>query len=71
MPYYISKVRLATDGPKGSIKWITETYLVNAVSITHAESLVNEDFKDQGNEFEVKSVAEASIVKVIGNTKKL
>jgi hypothetical protein len=41
------------------------------VSITHAESLVNEDFKDQGNEFEVKSVAEASIIKVIGNTKKL
>lgn len=71
MSYYISKVRLATDGPKGSIKWITERYLVNAVSITHAESLVNEDLKDLGNNFEVKSVAEASIIKVIGSTKKL
>ena len=71
MPYYISKVKLATDGPKGSAKWITENYLVNAVSITHAESLVNEDFKDSGLEFEVKSVAESRIIKIIGNTKKL
>jgi|TARA_Y100000310_G_C20544610_1_gene744994 hypothetical protein len=71
MPYYISKVKLATDGPKGSVKWITENYLVNAVSITHAESLVNEDFKDSGLEFEVKSVAESRIIKIIGNTKKL
>jgi len=71
MQYYIRKVKLATDGPKGSVKWITENYLVNAVSITHAESLVNEDFKDSGLEFEVKSVAESRIIKIIGNTKKL
>ena len=71
MPYYISRVKVATDGPKGSIKWISESYLVNAVSITHAESLVNEDFKDTNIEFEVKSVSEANIIKVIGNSKKL
>ena len=71
MSYYISKVKLATDGPRGSVKWTTENYLVNAVSITHAESLVNEDFKDAGLDFEVKSVAESKIIKIIGNTKKL
>ena len=38
--YYTAKVKIAIDTPKG-VKWNTETYLVNAVSVTHAESLVN------------------------------
>jgi hypothetical protein len=70
MAYYVSKVKIATDTPKG-VKWQSETYLVNAVSVTHAESLVNEDFKDSGVEFEVKSVVKSQICKVIGNSKKL
>jgi len=68
--YYTAKVKIATDTPKG-VKWNTETYLVNAVSVTHAESLVHEDFKNDTIEFEVKSVSSSQIVKVIGNTKKL
>ncbi len=68
--YYTSKVKIAIDTPKG-IKWQSETYLVNAVSVTHAESLVVEDFKDAGIEFEVKSVSASQICKVIGSTKKL
>ena len=56
---------------KGQLNGYSESYLVNAVSITHAESLVNEDFKDTGIDFEVKSVSEANIIKVIGNSKKL
>jgi len=68
--YYVSKVKVAMDTPKG-VKWSTETYLVNAVSVTHAEALVNEDFKDVGLEFEVKSVSSSQICKVIGSSKKL
>ena len=68
--YYVSKVKIAIDTPKG-VKWNTETYLVNAVSVTHAEALVNEDFKDAGLEFEVKSVSSSQICKVIGSTKKI
>ena len=68
--YYTAKVKIATDTPKG-VKWNTETYLVNAVSVTHAESLVNEDFANDGIEFEVKSVSASQICKVIGSTKKL
>jgi hypothetical protein len=68
--YYTSKVKIAIDTPKG-VKWKTETYLVNAVSVTHAEQLVHEDFKDSGIEFEVKSVSASQICKVIGSTKKL
>ena len=68
--YYVSKVKIAIDTPKG-VKWNTETYLVNAVSVTHAEQLGHEDFKDAGLEFEVKSVSASQICKVIGSTKKL
>ena len=56
MAYYIAKVKVATDTPKG-IKWQSETYLVDALTVTHAESIVNEDFKDSGVEFEVKSIS--------------
>jgi len=68
--YYVSKVKIAIDTPKG-VKWNSETYLVNAVSVTHAEQLVHEDFKDARLEFEVKSVSASQICKVIGSTKKL
>jgi hypothetical protein len=68
--YYTAKVKVAPDTPKG-VKWNTETYLVNAVSVTHAESLVNEDFANDGVEFEVKAVSASQVVKVIGSTKKL
>tara|TARA_Y100000310_G_C20573512_1_gene759275 strand:+ start:20 stop:229 length:210 start_codon:yes stop_codon:yes gene_type:complete len=68
--YYTAKVKIATDTPKG-VKWVTEMYLVNAVSVTHAESLVNEDFANDGVEFEVQAVSASRVIKVIGNTKKL
>jgi len=64
MAYYIAKVKIATDTPKG-VKWQSETYLVDALTVTHAEAQVNEDFKDSGIEFEVKSVAKSQICKVI------
>ena len=45
MPFYVAKVKVATDTPKG-VKWVSESYLVDAVSVTHAEAKVNEDFKN-------------------------
>ena len=68
MSYYIAKVKIATDTPKG-IKWATDTYLVNAVSVTHAEELIHEDFIGSGIQFEVKSVSSTRILKVINDDK--
>jgi|TARA_R100000278_G_scaffold42669_1_gene37562 hypothetical protein len=70
MAYYVSRVKIATDTPKG-VKWLNERYLVNAVSVGHAEQLVHDDFKDSGIQFEVKSVSASPICKVIGTTKKI
>ena len=64
MSYYVAKVKIATDTQKG-VKWVTETYLVDAVSVTHAEQLINSDFSNSGVQFEVKSVSDTKICKII------
>ena len=69
MAYYVAKVKIATDTSKG-VKWQSESYLVDALTVTHAEALVNEDFKDDGVEFEVKSVSKSQICKVIESSTK-
>ena len=51
MSYYIAKVKIATDTSKG-VKYVSEQYLVNATSVTHAEALVNKDFVDTGIDFD-------------------
>ena len=69
MSYYLVKVKVATDTPKG-VKWQTETYLANAATVTHAEALVNEDFQHSGIDFEVKSISSSPIMKVIESQNK-
>ncbi len=64
MSYYIAKVNVSTDTPKG-VKKVNETYLVTASTVTHAEALINKDFQDSGVDFEVKSVTASNILKVI------
>jgi hypothetical protein len=54
------------DTPKGpKIKKITETYLVEALSVTEAEAKVIEDFKGYTFDFEVKSVTASKIIKIL------
>ena len=64
MAYYTAKVRIAVDSPKG-VKRVTEMYLVNAKSVTHAEAMVTKDFEGDGVDFEVKAVSNSKIIKVI------
>jgi hypothetical protein len=68
MSYYTAKVQLveSVDTPKGpKEKRITETYLVEALSVTEAEAKVIEDFKGYSFDFEVKSVSSSKIIKII------
>ena len=69
MPYYLARLKFASDGPRGGVKWSTEHYLVNAVSITHAETLINQEFSDVVIEFEVAGITQSKIVKIIDKTK--
>jgi hypothetical protein len=68
MSYYTAKVQMtdSIDTPKGvKEKKVTETYLVEALSVTEAEAKVIEDFKGYTMDFEVKSVSASRIIKII------
>lgn len=63
--YYTAKVVLKVEQDSGAIKKVTELYLVDAVSVTDAEVKVNKEFEGERSEFEVTSISETKIVKVI------
>ena len=68
MSYYTAKVQLidTVDTPKGTKeKKTTETYLVEALSVTEAEAKVVKDFQGYTMDFEVKSVSASKIIKII------
>ena len=65
MKYYKAKVKVITQDDKGRQKKTTEEQLVHAVSVTDAETKVHEEFKNDSVEFEVTSVLETRIIKVI------
>ena len=44
MKYYIAKVKVHHTDDKGRVKKLTEQYVVNAVSVTDAETKVVKDF---------------------------
>ena len=69
MSYYVAKVQLTdeVDTPKGvKIKKTTETYLVEALSVTEAEARVVKTLREDGTiQFEVVSASLSRIYKVI------
>lgn len=68
MAYYVAKVQLIDeiDTPKGvKEKKVTETYLVEALSVTEAEAKVIKDFTGYRFDYEVKGVTQSKIIKII------
>ena len=62
--FYQAKVQLQIENDKGQIKKHMEYYLVEAVSVTDVEVIINEEFKMESN-FELKSVLETKYVEVL------
>mgnify|MGYP002633894009 FL=1 len=68
MSYYTARVQWVSvvDTPKGQKeKKVTESYLVDAMSVTEAEAKVVKDFEGYTFDFEVKGVTQSKIVKII------
>jgi hypothetical protein len=68
MAYYTARVQWVdvVDTPKGQKeKKVTETYLIDAMSVTEAEAKVVKDFEGYTFDFEVKGVNQSKIVKII------
>ncbi|CAB4159366.1 Protein of unknown function DUF4494 [uncultured Caudovirales phage] len=64
--YYIAKVKFETvDDNTGRIRNIKEQYLVDAETISDAEEILKDRFKDSIAEFSVSSVQESAILGVV------
>jgi hypothetical protein len=62
--YYKANVVVEFDTDKGTTKKVNETYLVEASSVTHAESIIHREFSAEQREFEVKSVTQTRYLDV-------
>lgn len=62
--YYLVRVKVANDNGK-RVKWQKEAYLVEAASVTDAESITTMEMTDGGVEFEVVEVKKSDVIKVL------
>lgn len=64
--YWTATVQFETTDIKGNTKKVKETYLVDAMSATEAEALVNKELSKSGeSDFHVVSASESKILRVI------
>ena len=66
--FYEIKVKVEVDDGNRT-KNITEYYLAKSVSITDAETIINEHFKDVKLTFEVVSIKLTNIIEVLNYQK--
>ena len=65
MAYYISTVKVMDENDRGRITSTNEVYCVEAESCTEAEAKVVKEFEGQNIEYQVKSVKESKILKIL------
>lgn len=63
--FYIAKVKVKTETDEGKIRKTTETYLVEDVAISGVEAQITKEFEGSVNDWELVSVAETKILKVL------
>ena len=65
MAYYITTVKVQDENDRGRITSTNEVYCVEAESCTEAEAKVVKEFEGQNIEYQVKSVKESKILKIL------
>jgi hypothetical protein len=66
MTYYQAKVQFVVEDDKGKVKKQNVLYLVNDTGITEAEAKITKLLIEEGeHDFEVKSISESKISRVI------
>jgi len=68
--YYTAKVKVEVLSDSKKQKFKTETYLINAESVTDAEAIIYEQFEGGAGEFIVKSISESAVLDVLSAKKK-
>ena len=65
MAYYIATVKVQDENERGRITNTNETYCVEAESVTEAEAKVVKEFEGYSLDYQVKSVKESKIIKIL------
>ena len=65
MAYYISTVKVKDENERGRITSTNEVYCVEAESVTEAEAKVVKEFEGYSMDYQVKSVKESKIIKIL------
>ena len=68
--FFTVKAVFQVEDAKGKIKKQTETYLVDAMSVTEAEARLTTYLMERGeNDFDIKSASKSNIISVVTNSK--
>ena len=65
MAYYIATVKVQDENERGRITNTNEVYWVEAESVTEAEAKVVKEFEGDSLDYQVKSVKESKIIKIL------
>jgi hypothetical protein len=65
MAYYIATVKVQDENERGRVSNTNETYCVEAESVTDAEAKVVKEFIGYQMDYQVKSVKESKIIKIL------
>ena len=65
MAYYIATVKVQDENERGRVSNTNETYCVEAESFTEAEAKVVKEFEGYSMDYQVKSVKESKIIKIL------
>jgi hypothetical protein len=65
MAYWLAKVKVEEETSRGSVKWNTEQFLVNAENATDAEVKLTEEYSTYSMEWHVDQLKQIKLVKVI------
>lgn len=63
--YFAVTIKIKREDDKGKLKTVTERHLVDAVTVTEAESRVVKFMEQFGEEFTISSATESRIIQLI------
>jgi hypothetical protein len=65
MAYWLAKVKVEEETSRGTVKWTSEQFLVNAENATDAEVKLTQEYSTYNMEWHVSQLKQIKSVKVI------
>jgi hypothetical protein len=65
MAYWLAKVKVQEETDRGSVKWLTEQFIVNAENATDAEVKLTKEYETYQQDWHVDQLKQIKLVKVI------